>query len=206
MIKKAIKDIIQKASSLSMSQKSVDTDEKERTEKLETKVWNELYDAKKNETYLCRYLGFLRAKRKKINIGIIICALVGLILERWVNNASFVTLSLFVLLQLFKEIIPILSVDEKLLDKLPEYRMLYVQKFELLNKLYFDMECKNIDVKAAQNEYFRIREMNLRIEDLDNSIHLPEKKDLFAIAETDTAIYMSNFFGLQLTEQEDEKE
>ena len=190
-----IKDVIQMLSKSSIKQNSSLLTDGERTDVLEQMVWNELYNAKKNDNYLAGYLSSIRAKRKRINISVIIGATLGLILEKWVTNASFVTLSLFVFVQLFKEIFPFLAVDEKLIDKLPEYRMLYVQKFELLNKLYFDMQCKNVDADTAQTEYFKIREMNLRIEDLDNSIHLPEKKEVFRKAESNTRIYMSNFFG-----------
>jgi hypothetical protein len=100
------------------------------------------------------------------------------------------------LFELLKEVIPELSVDEKLMDKLPEYRMLYVNKFEELDKLYYEINSENITEDEAKTQYYKIREINLRIEDLDNSIHLPEKLKVFRKSLLKTEVYMKNAFDL----------
>lgn len=173
----------------------------ERTISVDNRVWNELCDAKKYDYYLSEYLRDLRTRRKNINFGIIIISIIAIALENWVNNASFFTLLGLTVFQIIKDIFPLISVDEKLIDKLPEYRMLYVQKFELLNRLYFDIEQDKISDEEATQEYFKIREMNIRIEEMDNSLHLPEKNKLFKTAVNKSLTYMKNYFELELDEE-----
>lgn len=159
------------------------------------RIWNDLYDAKKNEFYLSGYLSSLRTKRKNINSGKIIFSIIGIIINKWVDNSSLIALSLLTLFEILKEVIPQLSVDEKLMDKLPEYRMLYVKKFEDLDKLYYEIDSGNITDEEAKIQYYKIREINYRIEDVDNSIHLPEKMKVFKKAESKTEIFMNNSYN-----------
>ncbi len=166
------------------------------------RIWNDLYDAKKNDFYLSGYLGYLRTKRQRINSLKIIVAFVGIILNKWLDNSSLITLSILTLFELLKEVIPELSINEKLMDKLPEYRMLYVNKFEELDKLYYEIDSENITEEEAKTQYYKIREINLRIEDLDNSIHLPEKLKVFNKAELKTKVYMTNCYHINEGQEE----
>ncbi|WP_312398395.1 hypothetical protein [Sphingobacterium sp.] len=131
----------------------------------------------------------------------VIFAIAGIVVNNWLPNSSLIVLFILTLFELLKDIIPELSVDEKLMDKLPEYRMLYVNKFDQLDKLFLLLDSKTISEEIATEEYFKIRQMNIRIEDLDNSIHLPEKKRIFSKAESKFNIFAHNMYNLE-TDQE----
>ncbi|NGM65429.1 hypothetical protein [Sphingobacterium sp. SGR-19] len=161
------------------------------------RIWNELCDAKKCDLYLGGYLSYLRAKRKRFNMGKIVFAIAGIAVNNWLPNSSLVVLFTLTLFELLKDIIPELSVDEKLMDKLPEYRMLYVSKFDNLDRLFLMLNDESISKAGATEEYFKIREINIRIEDMDNSIHLPEKKKIFSKAESKFNIFINNMYNLE---------
>ncbi|WP_257658748.1 hypothetical protein [Parapedobacter lycopersici] len=127
----------------------------------------------------------------------IIASIGGIAAEKWLSNSSLVVLMLLTFSELLKEIIPALSIDEKLLDKLPEYRMLYVNKFEQLDRLFIQLENTILSEAEATEEYFKIREISIRIEDLDNSIHLPEKKKLYDRAISKFDVFIHNMYDLE---------
>lgn len=164
------------------------------------RIWNELCDAKKSDFYLGGYLSYLRTKRKRFNMYKIVFAIAGIAVNNWLPNSSLVVLFILTLFELLKDIIPELSVDEKLMDKLPEYRMFYVNKFEQLDRLFLLLNDESISETNATEEYFRIREINIRIEDLDNSIHLPEKKKIFLKAESKFNVFINNMYDLRSNE------
>lgn len=161
------------------------------------RIWNELCDAKKSDFYLSGYLSHLRTKRKRFNMYKIIFAIGGIVINQWVPNSSLVVLFILTLLELLKDIIPQVSVDEKLMDKLPEYRMLYVYKFEQLDKLFLYLENSSLTDSEAMDEYLKIRKIDIRIEDLDNTIHLPVKRRIFENADLKLKVFISNMYDTE---------
>lgn len=158
-----------------------------------------MYSAKKNDFYLAGYLNAIRSKRKNLRRGTIILIVGFIAIDKFFpneSNTSLYGLTALGLFELFKEIIPAFGIDENLLDRLPEYRMLYVQKFQKLEKLYHSIEQNTIIPSKADKEYFGIKELfDSRIEELDNSIHLPEKSKIKADADKNADTYMNNIYG-----------
>lgn len=186
----------------SILQKSRKQGSPERTDNLKDQVWSEMYDAKKYEYYLSGYLRRLRNIRKNTQAAILVISAVGLLIDRdKYQNAPFIVLLIVTAAQFLKEVIPVLNIDDKLLEKLPEYRMLYVRKFEALHELFFGLDNDLIDFDQAKNVYFEIRKMNVPIQELDNSLHLPDKKEVLRKALHKANIYMNNLYPSEPNEQ-----
>ncbi|WP_454880622.1 hypothetical protein [Sphingobacterium detergens] len=164
---------------------------------IEYRIWNELYTAKKNDYYLSKYLAYLRDKRDKISLAKAAIAIIGIILNVWVKNSSIVTLVALTLFEFFKEMIPIISIDEKLIDRIPEYRMLNVDKYEALDRIFLKLRSKDITEKQAQDQYNRIRVIDRRMEEIDNSIKLKVRKKLFKEADEKTKTHMENMYNFE---------
>jgi len=161
------------------------------------RIWNELCDAKKTDYYLSGYLASIRTKKKKINLIKIIIALAGIITNIWFDKSSLYTLTFLTLFEVFKEFLPFLSIEENLIDKIPEYRMLYVNKFQELDALYLKVKNKTIPENEIMDKFLALRQLDLRIQDLDNSIHLPEKKKIFKKAEDKLAIFIQSMYNFE---------
>lgn len=161
------------------------------------RIWNELCDAKKNEYYLSAYLASIRSKKKRINFIKIIIALAGIIVNIWLDKSSLYTLISLTLFEVLKEFIPYLSIDENLVDKIPEYRMLYVNKFQELDALYLKVKNEIIPENEIIDKFLNIRQLDLRIQDIDNSIHLPEKKKIFKKAEDKLTIFIQSMYNFE---------
>jgi len=158
-------------------------------------VWNDIHDSKKYECYLAYYLQSLRTKKKQIRWIVIVISIVFIVIDKWFGNAAYFGLTILAVFELFKEIIPGISVDENLIDRLPEYRMLYVQKCQKLQSLYYKLDENIIILEDAELEYFEIKNtIGLRIEELDNALHIPEKKRLFDKADKNTTINLNNMY------------
>lgn len=159
------------------------------------KTWNEMYTAKKNSYYLAGYLSYLRAKKKKIRMFILLSMVIFITAQKFYPNSALFGLSFLAFFEIFKEIFPSLAVDENLIDRLPEYRMLYVQKFQKLELLYHKIDEESIKPDRAEKEYFSIKNsFDIRIEEIDNSIHLPEKKKIKKIGDQKADTYLDNIY------------
>lgn len=158
-------------------------------------VWNDIFDSKKGEYYLAYYLQSLRTKKKQIRWIVIAISILFIVSDKWFGNAAYIGLTLLSLFELFKEVIPGIAIDENLIDRLPEYRMLYVQKCQKLQLLYYKLDENIINLEDAELEYFEINNtIGLRIQELDNALHIPIKKQLFKTADEKTKIHLNNIY------------
>ncbi len=175
------------------------------TENLNARVWNEMIDAKRTDFYLSRYLQGLKRRKQKYKFYLITISLVGAFIQ-FATAETFISPIILLIIaaaEVFKNLLPELYPDESLLEKLPEYRMMYVLKFEKLDELYINMINDRISEDDAFEEYFSIRKGNSQIESFDNSICLPEKKSATKWSDKQTDAYIANHYLLSDTKSED---
>lgn len=165
---------------------------------IKNRIWNELFDAKKNDQYLSEYLRKVKQRKRWYKIALILIGVIGLVLNQLQINKIYSSLifALIVITEVLKNMIPEWFPDEALIEKLPEYRMMYVQKFEKLDELWMKVSLDKLTEEEAFQEYFNIRKINSQLEAMDNSIWMPDDKNLMDKATNDTTIYAENHYGI----------
>lgn len=174
---------------------------------IEHRIWHELMDSKKQDQYLCYYLAKVKQRKRWYKVGLIVISVLGIALTQVSSVYPTAILVLIVIVEILKNMIPEFFPDEQLIEKLPEYRMMYVMKFEKLDELWVKYKAKKFTEDEAINEYFLIRKDNAQIEAMDNAIWLPEKNKLMKKSDSDLATYVENHYtGIsELTESNEQE-
>ena len=163
------------------------------------RIWNELIDANKDEQYLCYYLALAKRRKRIFKLLLIVVSILGLALAQN-TKVTAIIFSLIVLVEVVKNLIPEIFPDEHLIEKLPEYRILKVNKFQKLDELWMKLNLGILSEEEASEQYFLIRKDDAQIEAMDNSIYLPPKKKLLQRADTELKIYVENHYGVVIEE------
>ena len=192
---KLINAIKTKISQLFILQKSSNNPNRGRTMMIRDRIWNELSDTKKEEQYLCFYLALAKRRKRVFKLLLIIVSVLGLALIQN-TQVSAIIFALIVIVEVVKNLIPEIFPDEHLIEKLPEYRMLVVNKFQKLDELWMKLDLGIITNEEATEIYFQIRKDDPQIEAMDNSIYMPRNKKLKAKADREYSIYIENHYGV----------
>jgi|SRR5690606_14012347 len=193
---KLINDIKTNISKLFIFQKSAKKNNTERTMIIRERIWHELNDSKRDELYLCYVLALAKTRKRIFKFLLISVSVLGLALVQN-TQVSAIIFALIVLVEVLKNLIPEIFPDEQLIEKLPEYRMLKVNKFQKLDELWMKLNMGLMSNEEATEQYFSIKKDDPQMEALDNSIRLPENNRLLNKAQEQLKIFVADHYGIE---------
>lgn len=176
--------------------------EDDNRETIELLVWHELVHAKYWEQYISQYIGKKIDWRKWFNILTVALSVVGA--SSWklwelLNGYEWVTPMIFgiiALAQVFSAIQKEIVIDNDTLQSLFKLRGLYIAYFNKLEHLFINNENESLSKKEIENAYFILRETVYPIEELKDSINIPELKSIKAKGEKETIKYLESRYGI----------
>lgn len=169
---------------------------------IEGLVWNELVHAKYWEQYLSEYMGNRIDWRKRINTITILLSVIGATSWKFWSIpgvgewASVVILILIAGLQLISALQKEIVVDNDTLQSLAKLRTLYIGYFNKLERLFIHNEEKSISPQEVEKQYFSLRETVYPIEELKDSLNIPELKKVKEKGEREVWKYLEARYGV----------
>lgn len=154
-----------------------------RRDRIEIVVWDEFVQAKSWEQYISDYTGSRMDWRKIYSIlAISIAIMGGTTWGLWkVVNAEWVTPVMFGLLaiaQLLSAIQKNIVVSNEDLQSLSKLRCMYIKYTDQLERLYLQIDRKELSIEQIEDHYFTIREVSPAIEELKDYLNIKTLKHL----------------------------
>ncbi|WP_106831139.1 hypothetical protein [Parabacteroides pacaensis] len=161
-------------------------------------LWYELVHAKYWEQYISRYISHKIDWRKRFNIATVILSIVGASTWKlWAVPgigawASTIIFCLVALLQILSAVQKDIVVDNSTLQSLIKLRTMYIAYFNKLERLFIDVENKNLSPVDIENQYFSLRETVYPIEELKDSLNIRELRDVKKGGEKEATKYLNS--------------
>lgn len=157
---------------------------------LRTKIWNNLLDAKKGDTFLVFYISDERNLRKWFKIITILFSASGIFTAfKNLEIPTVISFAVIGIIQLLQSIENFLVLSEKDLDELKKLRLSYYDQSIELEKLWIELEENHIDDEKAKKRLFKILDSSKKIEDIDSSLNIKRKKRLDKKADAEIRNY-----------------
>ncbi|MGJ1296531.1 hypothetical protein ACR777_20130 [Sphingobacterium spiritivorum] len=169
---------------------------------LRLRIWEDLYDAKKAEEFLSLYLANKRKWKNGYSIIIASASILGPIATFFqdqydILKYSPITACIIILFaQLIDKALPSLLIDDFTISKLSEYRIKYVQYYEKLDRLWSEFDTDRITEDEAFERFFELKEYNIQLQELDNSILINGNNNLYEKANNRADLYMNKHFEI----------
>ncbi len=164
---------------------------------IEHRVWNELLDCKKYDEYVIAYLALVKDWNSRYRILLTIVSFLGGASYFWNELGPLIACGFLTLIQLGEKLVPLLAIDDKTLKSISEYRLRYVDKFEKLDRLWCEIDMKELDRDVAFERYFEIKKCNIDIETHDNDLRIKIGKKMQRTADQKAKTYIENHYFTQ---------
>lgn len=167
---------------------------------LRNRIWEDLFDAKKNEEFLSLYLASKRSNRNSYGIAIALISVLGAVLTflqgqvEYLRNSALVACLLIVIIQLADKALPGWLISDEEINRLSEYRIKYVTFYERLDRLWCEFENGKLSYSQVFDSYFNLREVNIELQQLDNSVLIKVNDRLTEEAKGRAQIHMDKHF------------
>lgn len=167
---------------------------------LRTRIWEDLYDSKKYEEFLSLYLAAKRRNKSAYNVTIALLSVLGALLTFLskemdvLKNSAVVACLLIIVVQLADKALPSWLINDEEISKLSDYRIKYVTFYEKLDRLWCEFENESISYKNAFERYFDLRQMNIELQQLDNSVLIKINGKLLSLANDRAQLHMEKHF------------
>lgn len=176
--------------------------EDDNRETIELLVWHELVHAKYWEQYISRYIGRKIDWRKWFSILTVALSVIGA--SSWklwelLSGYEWVTPMIFgivALMQVFSAIQKEIVIDNDTLQSLIKLRALYIAYFNKLERLFLDNDNNSLNKKEVEEAYFILRETVYPMEELKDTINIPELKSIKKDGEKEVTKYLKSRYGI----------
>lgn len=160
---------------------------------IDNKIWYDFVHAKMGDEYLILYLCRQRDYRKYFKIGTILCSASGIFGWAIWQPISWLACGVIAIVQVFTSIESFLIHSEDQLDSLSKLRMLYFNRANMLEELWYDLVKGNITDEAASKAFFELRKSAQEIEELDNKLNVKTISKLKVKARFKTETYLNTY-------------
>lgn len=167
---------------------------------LRTRMWEDLFDAKKYDEFLSLYLASKRKNKVVYDIIIASISVLGAVLTflqkevELLKSSAFVACMLIIVVQLADKALPSWVIGDEVINKLSEYRIKYVIFYERLDRIWCEFENEKINYNEAFEKYFDLRQMNIELQQLDNSVLIKVNQKLLDLAKDRADLHMEKHF------------
>jgi|SRR5690606_33335887 len=167
---------------------------------LRIRMWEDLYDAKKYEEFLSLYLSSRRRNKIIYDITIASISVSGAVLTflqkelEILKSSALIACLLIIIVQLADKVLPGWLIGDEAINKLSEYRIKYVIYYERLDRLWCEFENEKIGYNDAFEKYFDLRQMNIELQQLDNSVLIKINEKLLKAGNERAQLHMEKHF------------
>lgn len=158
--------------------------------------WNEMYDSKKFDIYLNKYVSFHKTVKKTINIITIILTSTSLI--AWLSNRGATFTGIALGLSAFSKLLELLQnqfiASDEYLSDVSELRILWIEYYLIVQKIFVDFRLKKIDKNQAWDEYSRNSELKKKIEEKQGNTKIWIFWHLNKSSDKETTNYMRRYY------------
>lgn len=158
-------------------------------------VWFELADTKYGDEYLILYIGRQRTIRRWFKILTILFSASGIFSA--FGNAQIPTIISCVIVgivQLATSIESFIIHSESNIDELSKLRLLYFDKTNKLEELFYKLKNDKITDDDASKEFFELRGATKKIEELDTKLNIRGIKKLKEISHVRATNYLNKYY------------
>ena len=160
------------------------------------KIWYDLVHTKFGDEYLCLYLGRQRAIRKWFKILTIVFSAGGIFSAfQSAQIPTIISCLVIGIVQILTSIENFIIHTEDDLDRLSKLRLLYYDRTNKIEELFYSIKTKKITEEEASNEFFILRKSANEIEELDNKLNVRTFKGLKIIADRNTNNYLNTYYN-----------
>lgn len=168
---------------------------------IELLLWNELVHAKYWEQYISQYIGYKKDWRKGFSIATIVLSVIGAsswklwslpAIGEW---STMIIFGLVAICQLLSSIQKEVVIDNDTFQSLIKLRALYIAYFNKLEHLFIDNE-NELAQDIVEERYFSLRETVYPMEELKDSINIPELKNVKEKGEKEVIKYLHTRYGI----------
>ena len=162
---------------------------------IDSKIWYDLVNTKFGDEYLVLYLRRQRNIRKYFKISTILFSAGGIFSASIMAQIpTIISLVAIALVQSATSIENFIIHSEDDLDKLSKLRLLYFERTNKLEELWYALNAQKITNDEAANEFFSLRKSAREIEELDNKINVRKFDNLMSIADKNTRNYLNIYY------------
>lgn len=162
---------------------------------IETKIWYDLVHTKYGDEYLILYLGRQRMIRKWFKIFSILFSASGIFSAFQSAKIPTIISCVFIgLVQLATSIENFIIHSESDLDELSKLRLLYFERSNKLEQLYYLLRTNKVSIEVATTKFFKLRNSSNQIEELDNKLNIRHYKSLKNKADISVTKYINTYY------------
>lgn len=163
---------------------------------IDTKIWYDLVNAKHGDDYLVLYLARQKTIRKWFKILTIIFSASGIFSASIAAQIpTIISCSLIAAVQLATSIENFIIHSQDDIDDLSKLRLLYYERTNKLEKLWHNWWTDKISDDQASQEFFNLRDLSKKIEELDNKLNVRNFKKLRTVADKTTRNYLNTYYN-----------
>jgi len=156
------------------------------------RIWYDLVETRVGEEYLTLYLNRIKARRKWYKVALVVFSTSGALGWSISENYPSIVCAVIAITQLTEKVQNHFIMSDDDFSKLGQYRVRYVEKYNSLEKLWYELDLEKINETEALERFYTIRTDSCELEAIDNSLDLPEAKELAIKAEEIANNYIIN--------------
>lgn len=163
---------------------------------IKTKIWYDIVNIKYGDEYLILYLSRQRTIRKWFKILTILFSASGIFSAfQSAKIPTVISCAVIGLVQLATSIENFIIHSETDIDELSKLRLLYYDRTNKLEELWYSLLSKKITDDIAAESFFDLRKSAKEIEELDNKLNIRHFKKLLLKADTNTRNYLNTYYN-----------